>query len=114
MEELYLKMKEYLKMDTEISFQEFSEYYNKVMGYMQSNFEKMDQEEKIKAKFILSIVSSNSVTRAQRKGPEMKKYKKMQEKTFFWSGAVNYNLLKMGMSQQEIDEAVKKLEEDEK
>jgi hypothetical protein len=110
-EELFRKMKEYLKMDTEISFHEFSEYYNKVMDYMQANFEEMEQEDKVKAKFILTIVSSNSAVRAKSKGSEMKKYRKMQDKTSFWSGAVNYSLLKTGMSQQEIDEAVKELEE---
>ena len=112
MEELYSKMQEYLGMDTEISYQEFNEYYNKVMNYLVSNFEKMEQEEKIKAKYILSIVDNNSVARAQRKGPEMKKYKKIQEKTAFWSGAIVFNLNKAGMSQQEIDEAIQKLNQE--
>lgn len=112
MEELYGKMQEYLRMDTEIPYQEFNEYYKKVIDYLVSNFAKMEQEEKIKAKYILSIVESNSVARARRKGPEMKKHKKIQEKTSFWSSAIIYNLTKAGMSQQEIDDAIQKLNQE--
>ena len=112
MEELYTKMKEYLKMDTEISYQEFAEYYEKVMKYLQSDFQKMDKDENIKAKFILSIVSNNAATRAKRKDSEMKKYKKHQEKCAFWEKAIDYHLTNEGMSKQEIDEAVGKLSEE--
>ena len=45
-EELYTKMQEYLGMDTEIPFQEFSEYYRKVLNYLNSNYEQMSREEK--------------------------------------------------------------------
>jgi hypothetical protein len=112
MEELYGKMQEYLQMDTEIPFQEFTAYYNKVIEYLRSSFEKLEQEEKIKAKYIVSIVESNSAARAQRKGSEMKKYKKMQEKMAFWDSAIIYNLTKAGMSQQEIDDALRQLNQE--
>jgi len=108
-EELYTKMQEYLGMDTEISFQEFEEYYRKVLNYLNSNFAQMSREEKIKGKFVVAIVESNSLARARRKGPEMKKYKKMQEKMAFWREAIVYNLKKDGMTEREIDEEVEKL-----
>lgn len=109
MESFLEKMKEYLKMDSEIPFTEFVDYYNQVIGFLQTNHESLEQEDLFKAKYILSIVSSNAQARAQRKGPESKKYKKMGEKTGFWSNAINFRLQKEGLSQQEIDEAVEKV-----
>lgn len=109
MEELYAKMQEYLGMDTEIPLQEFEEYYRKVLHHLTGNFTEMSQDEKIKGKYIVALVESNSAARAKRKGPEMKKYRKMQEKMAFWNGAISYNLKKEGLSEQEIDEAIQKL-----
>lgn len=108
-EELYAKMQEYLGMDTEIPLQEFEEYYRKVLHHLTGNFTEMSQDEKIKGKYIVALVESNSAARAKRKGPEMKKYRKMQEKMAFWNGAISYNLKKEGLSEQEIDEAIQKL-----
>lgn len=103
MDSLLAKMKEYLKMESEIPFVEFKDYYQQVMDYLQAGYEKMERQELLAAKFILDIVNSNSKYRAQRKGPESKKYKKIGEKTGFWSDAINYRLLKAGMTQEEID-----------
>lgn len=112
MEELYAKMQEYLAMDTEIPFQEFEEYYRQVLKHLTENFSEMSQEEKIKGKYIVALVESNSAARAKRKGAEMKKYRKIQEKMAFWNGALSYNLKKEGLSEQEIDEAIRKLNQD--
>ena len=106
METLLTKIQEYLKMDTEIPFGEFTEYYQQVMDFLQTNYETMDNDGLMAAKYILSIVSGNSKSRALRKGSESKKYKKMGEKASFWSEAINFRLLKEGMTQQEIDESI--------
>lgn len=109
MENYLEKMKEYLKMDSEIPFQEFTDYYNQVTGYLQDNYDSMENGNLFSAKYILSILSSNAHSRAARKGPDSKKYKKMGEKASFWSKAINFRLIKSGMSQQEIDEALDKV-----
>ena len=106
MENFFAKMKEYLHMDTEISFAEFNDYYQQVMDYLKANYETLEKDDSIKAKFILMILASNSAARAQRKGPEMKKYKKINEKTRFWADAINFRLIQSGLSQSEIDQAL--------
>ena len=106
MERLLDKIKEYLKMDTEIPFGEFSEYYHEVLDYLQANYDGMNKEDMFSAKYILLIVASNATTRSQRKGDVSKKFKKMGEKADFWSKAINFRLINEGMSQAEIDEAV--------
>lgn len=109
MEKYLEKMKEYLKMDSEIAFGEFADYYNQVTGWLQENYDTIENEDLFKAKYILSIVGSNAQSRATRKGPESKKYKKMGEKAVFWGNAINFRLIKAGMSQQEIDAAVEQV-----
>lgn len=109
MENLLAKMKEYLAMDSEIDFTEFGSYYKQLMDYLLANYENMDKDALCRAKFILGILAANSGDRAHRKGANVKKYKKMQEKTNFWSNAINFRLQKEGMSQQEIDEQVEKI-----
>lgn len=106
MEKQLEKMKEYLKMDTEIPFGEFSEYYHEVMDGLQANYEAMSRETLFRAKYILQIVANNAFSRAQRKGDLSKKYKKMGEKANFWCKAIDFRLAKEGMSQEEIDQAV--------
>lgn len=113
MEQLKEKMYEYLNMDTEIPFEEFTAYYKKVMDYLKSNYEEMEKENLLDAKFILNIMSSNSTMRAQRKGPQTKKYKKMGEKTSFWGNAINFRLINSGMTQAEIDEIIENMTEGE-
>lgn len=111
METLMSKMREYLQMETEIPFAEFKEYYDNVMDYLQKNYNRMDNNELISARFILDIVSNNAKARAARKGPDSKKYKKISEKCTFWSNAINFRLQNDGMTQQEIDEKIEQLNE---
>lgn len=106
MEKLLDKMKEYLKMDSEISFGEFSEYYYSVMDYLQKEYEGMKQQELIQALYILQIVAGNATARAHRKSDVSKKFKKMAEKANFWSKAINFRLEKEGLSQADINAAL--------
>ncbi len=102
MDKLLEKMKEYLKMETELPFEEFSAYYNEVMGYLQQNYDGMGHEELFQAQYILQIVASNALARSQRKSNVSKKFRKMGEKADFWYKAINYRLQKEGLSQEEI------------
>lgn len=106
MDELLEKMKGFLKMDSEIPFGEFSEYYHAVIDYLQEKYEGMNQEELTQALYILQIVASNASARAQRKGDVSKKFKKMGEKGSFWCKAINYRLEKEGLNQAQINEAL--------
>ena len=108
MDSILVKMREYLEMETEIPFEEFKDYYEQVTDYLQNSYDDMTNDELFAAKFVLDIVSSNSKSRAMRKGPESKKYKKIAEKTSFWSEAIGFKLKKAGMSQEEIDAGVAK------
>jgi len=111
METFLSKMREYLQMETEIPFNEFKEYYEHVLEYLQKNYDGMQNDELISARFILDIVSNNAKARAARKGLDSKKYKKMSEKCAFWSSAINFRLQNSGMTQQEIDEKIEQLNE---
>lgn len=108
MEQLFAKMKEFLHMDTEIPFDEFSEYYQHVIQALNDTFEGMDQETCLQARYICSIVQANADSRAKRSKANAKAYKKISSKAGFWMDAINFRLLKDGMTQAEID---KKTEE---
>ena len=108
MDSMLVKMREYLEMETEIAFEEFKDYYEQVINHLQNSYDDMTNDELFTAKFILDIVSSNSKSRAMKKGPESKKYKKYAEKTSFWSEAIGFRLKNAGLSQEEIDAGVAK------
>ena len=107
MEKLFTKMQEYLQMDTEIPFTEFSDYYKQVTDLLAADFAEMDQEGLIKMAGICQIVGMNANARGSRKDDNSKKFKKMAEKSEFWYDAIRYKLTKdMGLSKQEFDEKV--------
>lgn len=109
MEKLFEKLKEYLHMDDEIPFEEFSEYYHSVMDELNANFQQMEQDDLVKARFICSIVQSNSDSRSKRSKSKAKVFKKMTSKCAFWADAINFNLLKSGLSQAQIDQATEEI-----
>ncbi len=105
MEQYFAKMQEYLKMDSEISYEEFAAYYTDFMEYLNKNYGDLDRESLLKGRFICLILEANSQERSRRKTPEAKKFKKIMEKSGFWAGAIKHRLLKEGMTAHEIDEA---------
>lgn len=111
MQGLFEKMREYVKMDTEISTEEFVEYYQKVMEVLQKSFDDLSQEELLKGKIIVSIMAGNAGTRRARRNADSKKFKKIQEKSSFWATAIEYRLQKQGLSAGEIEEKSRALEE---
>lgn len=105
MEELYNKIQEYLNMEEEISFKEFSDYYKKVMDKFNEVNEQLDEDGVWKALFIAENVMSNAGARAkEKKGSESKKYKKMEERTQLWAKNLVARLYKLGYTDEQINE----------
>ncbi len=102
MDQLFEQLKEYLNMDTEISFEEFDRYYKDVIAFLNENWDKLNEEESMKMLFILDNVKSNSEDRAKRKTKEAKKYKKMFDRTSIWSAAMFKRLLDFGWTEEQI------------
>ena len=111
MDDFYAKIKEYLKMDTEISYEEFADFYTRFMGFLNKDYPDLDRDALIKGRFICSILQANSLERSKRKSPVAKRFKKMSEKSGFWAGAIRHRLLKEGMTGAEIDKADQALHE---
>jgi hypothetical protein len=112
MEQLYEKIKEYVKMDTEISTEEFMEYYKKVIDKLVADFDQLTEDEQFKARAIASVLSGNAAARAKRKDADSKKFKKAQEKSKFWVDAIEYRLKKAGLSESDISERAAAIEKE--
>ena len=112
MESLYEKMKEYVKMDTEISAAEFLDYYKQVMDKLVADFDQLTEDELFQAKTITSIMSANAATRGKRRDANAKKFKKVNEKSKFWTDAIEYHLKKSGLSKEMIAERSAALEKE--
>lgn len=109
MEKLLEKLKEYLQMETEIPFEEFSEYYRTLISELNQTFNDLDRENRLKALYICSIVQSNAEARAKENKATAKTFKKISTKCAFWSDAIKFNLGKDGMSSQEIEAATEEI-----
>ncbi|TGE34285.1 hypothetical protein [Desulfosporosinus sp. Sb-LF] len=109
MEKLFEKLKEYLHMDTEIPFEEFSEYYRNLIAELNLTFNELDNETRIKALYICSIVQSNADARAKQSKANSKVFKKISAKCAFWTDAIKFNLGKDGMSPEEIEHATEEI-----
>lgn len=102
MESLFGKMKEYLSMDTEISFEEFDQYYKEVIDYLSKDWQNLNEEDSMKMLFILDNLKSNSEDRAKRRTKEAKKYQKMNERTNIWVQAMFKRMREFGLTDEEI------------
>ncbi len=102
MESLFEKMKEYLNMETEISFEEFDQYYKNVIDFLSKDWQTLNEEDSMKMLFILDNLKSNAEDRAKRRTKESKKYQKMFERTSIWVQAMFKRLRDMGLSDEEI------------
>ncbi|SDH07074.1 hypothetical protein [Desulfosporosinus hippei] len=109
MDKLLEKLKEYLHMDTEIPFEEFSEYYRTLIAELNQTFGDLDKDTRVKALYICSIVQSNAEARAKESKANPKAYKKISAKCAFWSDAIKFNLGKDGMSLEEIEQATEEI-----
>lgn len=102
MQDLFEKMKEYLNMDTEISFDEFDGYYKKVTAFLNENWETLNEEDTMHMLFILDNLKSNGEDRSKRKVKEAKKYAKMAQRTEIWANALIGRLREAGLTDEEI------------
>jgi hypothetical protein len=111
MQQLFDKMKEYLQMETEISFEEFRDYFQNVMEDLKTRFDHIEAEDAFMALFILYNLESNCEYRAKRKAPESKKYKKMRETSNLWISAIRRKLNTLGFDETTISERIEKIAE---
>lgn len=114
MDQLYKQIHEYLKMDEEISFEEFDNYYKSVIDYLNDNGDKLDESAIWKALFISENVMSNADARAKNaKGSLSKKYKKIAQRLSLWAQNLTARLAEMGYSKEQLDERFEKMFEEE-
>ncbi|SPF35418.1 conserved hypothetical protein [Candidatus Desulfosporosinus infrequens] len=109
MDKLLEKLKEYLHMEAEIPFEEFSEYYRTLIAELNQTFNDLDKENRLKALYICSIVQSNAEARAKESKVNAKTFKKISAKCAFWTDAIKFNLGKDGMSSEEIERATEEI-----
>ncbi|MBM7589779.1 hypothetical protein [Brevibacillus fulvus] len=102
MQELFDQLKEYLNMDTEISFEEFDAYYKKVLDFLNDKWTTLNEEDSMNMLFILDNLKSNSDDRAKRRGKETKKYQKISKRTEIWAAAIINRLREFGLNDEEI------------
>lgn len=102
MQALFDKMKEYLNMDSEISFDEFDRYYKEVLDFLGTDWDKLNEEESMQMLFILDNLKSNADDRMKRRLKEAKKYKKIVDRTNIWISAMLKRLHDMGLNDEEI------------
>ncbi len=111
MQELLAKMREYLKMDTEISYEEFTGYQQNVMDLLQKDFDGMEQEALVAMAGICQILFLNAEERGARKTEaNQKKFRKMAAKSRFWFDAIGLRLQnKFHMDNEALEKATEAL-----
>jgi hypothetical protein len=113
LQQLYDKMVEYTKMTDELPFSEFNEYYQKVMAFLQKDYQELGQDELITVKGICTIMFMNAQARSMKKDENRKKFHKIAEKCNFWQDAIKSRLHKEGLSDKEITDREEALWADE-
>ena len=103
MEDLLLKLKEYLAMDHELPFEPFQQFYHDLMRELSDGFETMSHESRIQGRYICQIVEKNARARGRQNRALGKKFRKIADKCKFWAEAIEYRLKKEGLSQADIN-----------
>lgn len=109
MEEKLEKLKEYTHMDTEIPFEEFKTYYTGLIEQLNTEYNAMDKDLCLKARFICRIVKANAETRSHKSKVNAKAFRKMAAKCGFWMEAIDHRLKKEGLTQAAIDLAMNEI-----
>ena len=111
METIKTKLKEYLAMDSELTFSEFNAYYNDILTELNAHYQEYQEETLLEMRYILNTVAVNAGMWASRKNKESKKYKKINEKAKFWADAITYKLKKeLDYTDEKIDAADEKID----
>ncbi len=104
-QQLYVKIHEYLNMDEEISFAEFEQYYKSVIKFFGESSESLQEEDIWKGLFIIENLMSNAKSRAsESKGSQQKKYKKIVDRSTLWAQNFAARLYKLGYSEEQLNE----------
>lgn len=93
-------------MDSEITFQEFKNYYSSLIERLNLGYSGFDLQKCLKARFICSIVKANADARAARDKGNAKAFKKMSAKCGFWMEAIDYRLKNEGVTSDGIEKAM--------
>jgi hypothetical protein len=105
MEALYRQIQEYLNMNEEIPYDEFSTFYQKVIDKLNEGNEQLDEDGVWKSLFLVENIMSNSDARAKdSKGAQVKKYKKMSQRSQLWAKNLVGRLYKLGYDDDQINE----------
>ncbi|WP_322788162.1 hypothetical protein [Anaerobacillus alkalidiazotrophicus] len=113
MQELYEKIHLYLNMNEEISFDEFDEFYKKVIKYYSENVESFTEEDIWKGLFIVENVMSNAESRSKEvKGAKQKKYKKIAERSSLWAQNFAGKLYSKGYTEEQLNERFERMFDD--
>jgi hypothetical protein len=112
MAELYAQMREYVNMEDELPFPQFTAYYQELMACLQADYQDLASEELIQAQGCCGILANNAQMRATRKDPNKKKFAKMAEKATFWQDAIKTRLTKDGLSAEEQEQKLQGLWEE--
>jgi hypothetical protein len=109
MEQLFIQMKDYVKMEEELEFSLFTAYYQDVMNCLQADYQLLTSDELVQAQAICGTMGSNAKVRAAKKDENRKKFHKMQEKSDFWQEAIKARLKKEGLSDSELEQKMEGL-----
>lgn len=106
MDELYQQVQTYLNMEGEIDFDEFQDYYKNVLDYLQEHGNDLEEDQIWKGLLVVESIASNAENRykEQRKGKEVKKYKRMRERAKLWAQNFTKRLQSHGYSDEQINE----------
>ncbi|WP_026689348.1 hypothetical protein [Alteribacter aurantiacus] len=114
MQELYKEIHTYLNMDEEIPFDQFDDFYKRVIDHFNDNADKFDEEDVWRALFISENVMSNADGRAkEEKGSRTKKYKKMAQRLKLWAQNFAGRLAQMGYNDEQMNERFEKMFDEE-
>lgn len=112
MDDKLIKLKEYLQMETEISHDEFKDFYTSIITQLNTEYNDMDQKTCLKARYICSIVKANAEARSHKNKTTNKSFRKMEAKLNFWMEAIDHRLKKEGMTQADIETAMTEINEE--
>ncbi|MDA3131160.1 hypothetical protein ACFPTR_10285 [Aliibacillus thermotolerans] len=104
MNALYDQIQVYLNMDEEISFEEFQDYYKKVMKKLEENANQLSEDGVWKALFVTETLMSNAEHREHtaKKKAEAKKFHKMKHRTQLYAEHFTKRLNELGYNEEDI------------
>ncbi|PYZ98552.1 hypothetical protein CR205_08190 [Alteribacter lacisalsi] len=114
MQELYKEIHTYLNMEEEIPFDQFDQYYKKVIDHFNDEADKFEEEDVWRGLFISENVMSNAQGRAkEEKGSKRaKKYKKMSQRLKLWAQNFAGRLRQMGYTDEQMNAKFESMFED--